>query len=461
MLDARVEPGTSNLEPRTQNFPDRAHLAQSRTRGAEGARAGHRGRARGRRRTTTDPDVVIVGAGASGAAVAWSLARGRLQRRLPGAGRLGRPARAAALAAPTGSSTASPTSTPTRTCAGCAEDYPVNERRLDLQPADVQRRRRQHDPLERPLPALPPLGLPRPLARRRRRRLAADLRRAGAVLRPERPHDRRRRPDRRPVPAAALAAPDAADPARPARRDDGARLRPPRLALVAVRQRDHHRADYDGRPACNNCGPCDLGCPTGARSSADVTYWPLALRLGVELRTRCRVREITVDAHGRARGVALLRRRRARSRSSARRWSSSPRNGVGTPRLLLNSRSRALPGRPRQPERAGRQEPDVPPLRRRRSGIFAEPLESYKGPIGCSIFSHEFYETDRVARLRARLSVAGRPASPGRSATALGGVDGDARALGRGAPRRVRRAVRPRRQHRRDGRGPARRRSTR
>src|SRR5207249_1859296 len=35
----------------------------------------------------------------------------------------------------------------------------------------------------------------------------------------------------------------------------------------------------DGRQACNLCGPCDLGCPTGARSSADVTYWPRALRL--------------------------------------------------------------------------------------------------------------------------------------------------------------------------------------
>ena len=35
--------------------------------------------------------------------------------------------------------------------------------------------------------------------------------------------------------------------------------------------------DYDGRRACNNCGPCDLGCPTGAKASTDVTYWPKAL----------------------------------------------------------------------------------------------------------------------------------------------------------------------------------------
>src|SRR5262245_42593914 len=38
--------------------------------------------------------------------------------------------------------------------------------------------------------------------------------------------------------------------------------------------------DYDGRRACVNCGPCDLGCPTGAKASTDVTYWPKALALG-------------------------------------------------------------------------------------------------------------------------------------------------------------------------------------
>src|SRR5262245_10896953 len=62
-------------------------------------------------------------------------------------------------------------------------------------------------------------------------------------------------------------------------------------------------AAYGGRNPCNYCGPCDLGCPIGARSSADVTYWPLAIELGVDLRTRCRVREITLDELGRARGA--------------------------------------------------------------------------------------------------------------------------------------------------------------
>jgi choline dehydrogenase-like flavoprotein len=151
-------------------------------------------------------------------------------------------------------------------------------------------------------------------------------------------------------------------------------------------------ADFNGRPACNNCGPCDIGCPTGSRSSADVTYWPLALRQGVELRTRCRVREITVDEQGRARGVLYY------DASGALQEQRAPlvivaANGVGTPRLLLNSRSAAFPdGLANRTGMVGKCLMFHPFATA--SGVLPEPLESYKGPIGCSIFSHEFYETD-------------------------------------------------------------------
>ena len=68
-------------------------------------------------------------------------------------------------------------------------------------------------------------------------------------------------------------------------------------------------------------------------------------------------------------------------------------NGVGTPRLLLNSAVGALPQRPRQLERPGRQEPDVPPLRRMTYGYVDEPLDGNRGPPLC-LWSQEFYETD-------------------------------------------------------------------
>jgi choline dehydrogenase-like flavoprotein len=150
--------------------------------------------------------------------------------------------------------------------------------------------------------------------------------------------------------------------------------------------------DYDGRPACNLCGPCDVGCPTGARSSADVTFWPRALRHGAELRTNCRVREITVGPDGRARAALYY------DAEGALREQTAPlivlaANGVGTPRLLLNSRSAPFPdGLANRSGLVGKNLMFHPFAAV--GGVFSEELDSYWGPIGSMLFSHEFYETD-------------------------------------------------------------------
>jgi choline dehydrogenase-like flavoprotein len=151
--------------------------------------------------------------------------------------------------------------------------------------------------------------------------------------------------------------------------------------------------EYEGRAACINLGPCIQGCAQGAKASTDVTYWPAAVRRGVELRTRCRVREITVSENGMADGViyydpdGVERRQRAEVVVLAC-------NGVGTPRLLLNSRSAQFPdGLANRSGLVGKNfmfHPYAHVL-----GIFDEPLEGYKGPTGCCIVSQEFYETDR------------------------------------------------------------------
>ncbi len=150
--------------------------------------------------------------------------------------------------------------------------------------------------------------------------------------------------------------------------------------------------DYEGRAACINLGPCILGCAQGAKGSTDVTYWPAAIRAGVELRTRCRVREITLDARGMADGViyydrdGALRRQRAEIVVLAC-------NGVGTPRLLLHSRSAQFPdGLANRSGLVGRNLMFHP--YGLVTGIFPTPLEGYKGPTGCCIISQEFYETD-------------------------------------------------------------------
>ena len=46
------------------------------------------------------------------------------------------------------------------------------------------------------------------------------------------------------------------------------------------------------RAACTNRGFCQAGCSTGAKASMDVTYLPLAVRLGAEIRPECFVTRI-------------------------------------------------------------------------------------------------------------------------------------------------------------------------
>jgi choline dehydrogenase-like flavoprotein len=173
------------------------------------------------------------------------------------------------------------------------------------------------------------------------------------------------------------------------------------------------------RQPCNLCGPCELGCPRGSRASTDRTYWPAALALGAELRIGCRVREITLDERGRARGALYydpqgeLREQRASVVILAC-------NGVGTPRLLLNSRSARFPeGLANRSGLVGKNLMFHPFAAV--AGEVPFELDSYKGPGATILFSHQFYETDqRRGFLRGYALQAMRQAGP--LGTALGGL---------------------------------------
>ncbi|MFQ6027139.1 MAG: GMC family oxidoreductase [Dehalococcoidia bacterium] len=149
---------------------------------------------------------------------------------------------------------------------------------------------------------------------------------------------------------------------------------------------------YDGRAACNNCGPCDIGCPLRAKASTDVTYWPKAIASGAALVTRARVREVTVGKDGLADGVihydadGQVQHQKARMVVLAA-------NGVGTPRLLLNSVSSPFPNGLANSTGLVAKNLMFHPYAMV-TGVFDEFLEGYKGPAGCSIISQEFYETD-------------------------------------------------------------------
>jgi choline dehydrogenase-like flavoprotein len=149
--------------------------------------------------------------------------------------------------------------------------------------------------------------------------------------------------------------------------------------------------DYEGRGKCINLGHCTPGCAQGAKASADITYWPRAIRAGVELRTRCRVREITTDANGMASG-AVYYDAEGREQFQAAEVVILACNGVGTPRLLLNSASGRFPnGLANSSGLVGRNLMLHPwPMV---SGYVTDPMDADHAPMTV-LWSKEFYETD-------------------------------------------------------------------
>jgi choline dehydrogenase-like flavoprotein len=177
----------------------------------------------------------------------------------------------------------------------------------------------------------------------------------------------------------------------------------------------------ENRLPCNYCGPCDIGCTRAARSSADVTYWPRAIKQGVTLLTRARVREITVQNDGLA-GGAIYYDSEGRLHEQRAHLVILACNGIGTPRLLLNSRSRHFPdGLANHNGLVGKNLMYHPFAAV--GGVFPEKLDSYYGPIGTSLFSHEFYETNEArGYLRGFMLQAVRQSGP--LGTAMGGLVG-------------------------------------
>ncbi len=150
---------------------------------------------------------------------------------------------------------------------------------------------------------------------------------------------------------------------------------------------------YEGRDRCLNLGPCTSGCPQGAKASTDITYWPEAMRRGVRLQTRARVREITVGDDGLANGVIYLDAHGGEHFQPAEVVVLAA-NGIGTPRLLLNSRSARFPnGLANNNDVVGRYLMLHPYAWV--TGTFAQRLDGQFGASGCCIWSQEFYETDR------------------------------------------------------------------
>lgn len=75
-------------------------------------------------------------------------------------------------------------------------------------------------------------------------------------------------------------------------------------APVAVTSQPFAQEGASDRPACINCGACHQGCRIGAKASMDVTYLPLAVRRGAEIRPQCGAYDFEYDARGEIAAVA-------------------------------------------------------------------------------------------------------------------------------------------------------------
>ena len=149
--------------------------------------------------------------------------------------------------------------------------------------------------------------------------------------------------------------------------------------------------EYDGRAPCINLGHCTFGCAQGAKASTDITYWPHAIRAGVELRTNCRVSRIATGPDGLATGAYYFDADGAEQFQPAEVVIVAA-NGVGTPRLLLNSVSSAHPnGLANSSGQVGRNLMFHPYASI--YGYVDEALDGNRAPPLC-LWSHQHYETD-------------------------------------------------------------------
>ncbi len=144
--------------------------------------------------------------------------------------------------------------------------------------------------------------------------------------------------------------------------------------------------------ACARRGTCLWGCSEKAKASFDLTHWPDALKHGVELRTRSRVRRLLAESDGRIRGAEFVDADGHEFIQTAD-VTIMAANGIGTPRLLLASATDRYPeGLANSSGLVGKRlmmHPFSTVV-----GLFDQDLRSWEGPWGQSIHSLEFYETD-------------------------------------------------------------------
>ncbi|MDQ2844536.1 MAG: GMC family oxidoreductase N-terminal domain-containing protein [Acidobacteriota bacterium] len=151
--------------------------------------------------------------------------------------------------------------------------------------------------------------------------------------------------------------------------------------------------EYKGRPACQNDGWCDAGCPILALASPLAVYLPQAKKAEAELRHHSCVTRLLMDAKGeRVSGVEYYDEAGQRQFQPAR-MTVIAAYAFQTPRLLLNSATR------NHPEGMANSSGLVGKYMMTHSsansyGLFREHTENFRGTVGGQLLSQEEYAKD-------------------------------------------------------------------
>ncbi len=149
--------------------------------------------------------------------------------------------------------------------------------------------------------------------------------------------------------------------------------------------------EYRNRAKDKFTRPSNIGDISGSKGSTENTYLPLALENGLVLKERCIVTKL-IEVDKKIKKIEYID-----NANKAREASASiivvACSGIGTPRLLLQSKSRNFPNGLTNSSNLVGHNLMLHPLGYA-EGIFNCNLLSNLGPQGCCMLSQEFYKTD-------------------------------------------------------------------
>ncbi len=104
-------------------------------------------------------------------------------------------------------------------------------------------------------------------------------------------------------------------------------------AANAALSAEYYQEGIGWRPRCTNRGFCQAGCSVGAKASMDVTFIPMAIGKGAEVRDNAFVTELELGPNGQIASVVYMRDGKTERQRCAHVFLCA--GAVETPRLLL------------------------------------------------------------------------------------------------------------------------------